>query len=180
MQGRAASSTPPWSPHPLATVPYFRAVETPPHHKLYSKVGRPGFEGGTSSSSKPSIATKAEHCYRLQNTVPTVSEGQGAGGFCYPHSESKRISCSSHTFQSMLSGGIFRCQGAQESGLCSLNYFMASQEVMPICLLQVRSRSEGCKPSLSSRTIVFTLQNYQFFLEGSQIPPFWPSRDHLA
>lgn len=38
-----------------------------------------GWEGGTSSSLMPRIATKVENLYVLQNTAPTANEGQGLG-----------------------------------------------------------------------------------------------------
>lgn len=54
-------------------------------------------------------------------------------GLCCPHFEFQWLRYSLNIVQSMLPGGVFRCQGAQQSGLCSMNS-MASKEPMPICI----------------------------------------------
>lgn len=102
--------------------------------QLHSK-GRPGCEGGTSSSLKPRIATKAIHHYVLQNTAPQSMKGRG-WGLCCPHFEFQWLRYGLSIVQSMLPGGVTRCQGAQQSGLCSMNS-MASKEPMPICTPKV-------------------------------------------
>lgn len=132
MQGRTVMRQPaqcPQSPHALATIPYPQAVKTP----TPLQVGRCGCEGGTSSSSKSRTTTKAsvEHHYILQNTVPTITEGQGAGGFCCPHFESKWLSFSLHIFQSMLSGGIVGCPVDRTvRSVQSKLHFTVSQELL--------------------------------------------------
>lgn len=59
-----------------ASIPCPQAVELTTSPQIHSK-GRPGFEGGTSSSLKPRIATKVENHYVLQKIAPTANEGQG-------------------------------------------------------------------------------------------------------
>lgn len=63
-------------------------------------------------------------------------------GLCCPHFEFQWLRYGLYIVQSMLPGGVFRCQGAQQSGLCSMNS-MASKEPMPICLPKVGSGGDA-------------------------------------
>lgn len=87
-------------------------------------------------------------------------------GLCCPHFESQWLRYSLYIVQSKLSGGVFRYQGAQQSGLCSINS-MATKEPMPTCFPKVGSRWRCCRLLSSSRATVSTLQDYQFLLKGS-------------
>lgn len=80
---------------------------------------------------------------------------------CCPHFEFKWLNYSLYIFQSMLSGGV-----PGDTGVRSVEYKLYDHAHLPHPS-EIDLVWRCCRPPLSSRASVSTLQDYQFFLEGS-------------